>query len=154
KFVDIVIAPGFEDAALNVLKQKKNMRVMDTPGLDVPRKPYRKYRSILGGLLTQDANVRMLEDLKVVTKRQPTDKEKAAMLYAWKIVKYVKSNSIVYARESRAVGIGAGQMKRIDAAKLAAMIAQDHGEELRGCAMASDAFFPFRDGIDFAAKLG
>lgn len=96
----------------------------------------------------------MLEELKVVTKRQPTDKEKAAMLYAWKIVKYVKSNAIVYARESRAVGIGAGQMKRIDAAKLAAMIAQDHGEELRGCAMASDAFFPFRDGIDFAAKLG
>ena len=154
KFVDIVIAPGFDDAALSVLKAKKNMRIMDTPGLDVPRKPYRKYRSILGGLLTQDANVRMLEELKVVTKRQPSDKEKAAMLYAWKIVKYVKSNAIVYARENRAVGIGAGQMKRIDAAKLASMVAKTNGEELRGCAMASDAFFPFRDGIDFAASLG
>jgi phosphoribosylaminoimidazolecarboxamide formyltransferase/IMP cyclohydrolase len=154
KFVDIVIAPGFDEAALNVLKQKKNMRIMDTPGLDVPRKPYRKYRSILGGLLTQDANVRMLEDLKVVTKRQPSDKERRAMLYAWKIVKYVKSNAIVFARENRAVGIGAGQMKRIDAAKLASMIAKGQGEELRGCAMASDAFFPFRDGIDFAASLG
>jgi phosphoribosylaminoimidazolecarboxamide formyltransferase/IMP cyclohydrolase len=128
KFVDIVLAPGFDKDALQALSAKKNMRVMDTPGLDMPREPYRKYRSILGGLLAQDANVKMLEEMKVVTRRQPSEKERKAMVYAWKIVKYVKSNAIVFARENRAVGIGAGQMKRIDAAKLAAMIAKGHGE--------------------------
>ncbi|MEW6036018.1 MAG: bifunctional phosphoribosylaminoimidazolecarboxamide formyltransferase/IMP cyclohydrolase [Candidatus Micrarchaeota archaeon] len=154
KFVDIVLAPGFEDKALEILRAKKNMRVMLTPGLNVKRSPYRKYRSILGGLLVQDANVKLLDQTKVVTRRQPSEKEMKALLYAWKIVKYVKSNAIVFARENRAVGIGAGQMKRIDAAKLAATIAKDYGEDLRGCAMASDAFFPFRDGIDYAARLG
>jgi phosphoribosylaminoimidazolecarboxamide formyltransferase/IMP cyclohydrolase len=154
KFVDIVIAPSFDGGALGILRAKKNMRVMETPGTNVKRSSYRKYRSILGGLLVQDANVKVVDRMDVVTKRKPTRKEMKALLYAWKIVKYVKSNAIVYARENRAVGIGAGQMKRIDAAKLASMIARDYGEELKGCAMASDAFFPFRDGIDYAAKLG
>jgi phosphoribosylaminoimidazolecarboxamide formyltransferase/IMP cyclohydrolase len=154
KFVDIVMAPSYSDDALAILRAKKNMRVMISSGLDVKRIPYRKYRSILGGLLAQDANVKVLDDLKVVTKRKPNDDEMKALLYSWKIVKYVKSNAIVFARPSRAVGIGAGQMKRIDAAKLAATIAKDYGEDLKGCAMASDAFFPFRDGIDYAAKLG
>lgn len=154
KFVDIVLAPGFDEKALEILRAKKNLRVMECPSMNVKRLPYRKYRSILGGLLVQDANVKLIEEIKVVTKRKPTDKEMKALLYAWKIVKYVKSNAIVFARENRAVGIGAGQMKRIDAAKLAAMIAKDYGEDLKGCAMASDAFFPFRDGIDYAAKLG
>ncbi len=154
KFVDIVIAPGFEEKALEVLRSKKNMRVMEHADVTAKRLPYRKYRSILGGLLTQDANVKLAEELKVVTKRKPTEQEMKDLLYAWKIVKYVKSNAIVYARNNRAVGIGAGQMKRIDAAKLGAMIAKDYGEDVKGCAMASDAFFPFRDGIDFAAKLG
>jgi len=154
KFVDIVIAPSFEPKALELLARKKNMRVLETLGIGVKRLPYRKYRSIIGGLLVQDANVKLLEETKVVTKRKPTEKEMRAMMYAWKIAKYVKSNAIIFARESRVVGIGAGQMKRIDAAKLAATIAKDYGEELKGCAMASDAFFPFRDGIDYAAKLG
>jgi phosphoribosylaminoimidazolecarboxamide formyltransferase / IMP cyclohydrolase len=154
KFVDIVIAPGFEDKALEVLRSKKNMRVMEEPDVKSKRLPYRKYRSILGGLLAQDANVKLIEDIKVVTKRKPNEQEMKDLLYAWKIVKYVKSNAIVYARNNRAVGIGAGQMKRIDAAKLGAMIAKDYGEDVKGCAMASDAFFPFRDGIDYAAKLG
>ena len=156
KFVDIIMAPKFDPHALEVLAAKKNMRVMEVPGITTKRLPYRKYRSILGGLLVQDANVKLLEQLKVVTKRKPTEEEMKAMMYAWKITKYVKSNSIVYARANKAVGIGAGQMKRVDAAKLAAMIAKDYGygDELKGCAMASDAFFPFRDGIDYAAKLG
>ncbi len=154
KFVDIVMAPSFEEKALEVLRTKKNMRVMENPSITKKRVPYRKYRSILGGLLAQDANVKLLDDIRVVSKRKPTDEEMKAMLYAWKIVKYVKSNAIVYARPNRAVGIGAGQMKRVDAAKLAAMIAKDYGEDVKGCAMASDAFFPFRDGIDYAAKLG
>ncbi|MCI0503665.1 bifunctional phosphoribosylaminoimidazolecarboxamide formyltransferase/IMP cyclohydrolase [Candidatus Micrarchaeota archaeon] len=154
RFVDIIIAPGFDDKALEVLRAKKNMRVMETPGVNMKRVPYRKYRSILGGLLVQDANVKLLEQTKVVTKRKPSDAEMNALLYAWKVVKYVKSNAIIFARENRVVGIGAGQMKRIDAEKLAAMISRDYGGDVRGCVMASDAFFPFRDGIDYAAKQG
>jgi phosphoribosylaminoimidazolecarboxamide formyltransferase/IMP cyclohydrolase len=105
----------------------------------------------------QNADTKLLDkELKVVTKKQPTETEMKSMMYAWKIAKHVKSNAIVFARENRAVGIGAGQMKRVDAAKLAAMVANDYSgkDSLKGCAMASDAFFPFRDGIDFAAKLG
>jgi len=154
RFVEIVMAPSFSKEALQVFSAKKNMRVLQVKGTDVKRLPYRKYRSILGGLLVQDADVKMYDALKVVTKRKPSDSEMKALEYAWKIAKYVKSNAIVYARENRAVGIGAGQMKRIDAAKLAAMISKDYGEDLKGCVMASDAFFPFRDGIDYAAKLG
>jgi phosphoribosylaminoimidazolecarboxamide formyltransferase/IMP cyclohydrolase len=154
RFVEIVVAPKFSPAALDIFKSKKNIRVIEAKGLDVKRLPYRKYRSILGGLLVQDANVAMLDQLKVVTKRQPNEEEMKSLIYAWKIVKYVKSNAIVYARGTRAVGIGAGQMKRVDAAKIGSIIAQDNGESLKGCVMASDAFFPFRDGIDFAAKLG
>jgi phosphoribosylaminoimidazolecarboxamide formyltransferase / IMP cyclohydrolase len=154
KFVDIVIAPLFTQKALEVLRAKKNMRVMETSGVKQKRRPYRKYRSILGGLLVQDANVKLLDQTKVVTNRKPSEQEMNALLYAWKVVKYVKSNAIIFARENRVVGIGAGQMKRIDAEKLAAMISRDYGGDVRGCVMASDAFFPFRDGIDYAAKLG
>jgi len=128
--------------------------VMETSGVKQKRRPYRKYRSILGGLLVQDANVKLLDQTKVVTNRKPSEQEMNALLYAWKVVKYVKSNAIIFARENRVVGIGAGQMKRIDAEKLAAMISRDYGGDVRGCVMASDAFFPFRDGIDYAAKLG
>ncbi len=156
-FVEVVIAPGFSDGAKIVFSARKNLRILEMPDFSVERKPYFEYRSVPGGLLVQDANIQLLgKELKVVTKRKPTDAEMKEMMYAWKIAKHVKSNSIVFARENRAIGIGAGQMKRVDAAKLAAMVAKDYsGEEsLKGCAMASDAFFPFRDGIDFAAKLG
>lgn len=154
RFVEIVMAPEFSPDALAVFKVKKNIRIFENKGTTVKRMPYRKYRSVLGGLLVQDANVKLLDEVQVVTKRKPTESEMKALRYAWKIVKYVRSNAIVYARENRAVGIGAGQMKRIDAAKLAAMIARDNKEDLKGCVMASDAFFPFRDGIDYAASLG
>ncbi|MEK6982177.1 MAG: bifunctional phosphoribosylaminoimidazolecarboxamide formyltransferase/IMP cyclohydrolase [Candidatus Micrarchaeota archaeon] len=154
RFVEIIMAPSFTKEALTILKAKPNIRVMGIESILVKRLPYRKYRSILGGLLVQEANVKILEELKVVTARKPTEEEMSALIYAWKIVKYVKSNAIVYARENQAVGIGAGQMKRIDAAKLAAMIATDNGETLKNCVMASDAFFPFRDGIDYAASIG
>ncbi len=154
RFVEIVMAPEFSAGALEVFKGKKNIRVFENKGTTVKRMPYRKYRSVLGGLLVQDANVKLLDEVQVVTKRKPSESETKALRYAWKIVKYVRSNAIVYARENRAVGIGAGQMKRIDAARLAAMIAKDNKETLKGCVMASDAFFPFRDGIDYAASLG
>lgn len=154
-YVEVTIAPSYSKQALEVFKQKKNIRVLEIPDVEVKRKPYREYRSVVGGLLVQDANVKLFDgELKFVTKRKPTEEELHSLKYAWIIAKYVKSNAIVYARGSRAVGIGAGQMKRIDATKLGAMIATSFGEDLKGTVMASDAFFPFRDGIDAAAKLG
>jgi phosphoribosylaminoimidazolecarboxamide formyltransferase/IMP cyclohydrolase len=155
KFVEIVIAPNFTKEAQEIFSKKKNVRLLVVEQIDKKRKPYREYRSVVGGLLTQDGNV-ILHDQKfnIVTKRQPTDEEILAMKYAWKVCKHVKSNSIVYARKDRVVGIGAGQMKRVNAAKLAADIASDFNLDIKGCAMASDAFFPFRDGIDAAAKRG
>lgn len=154
-FVEVIIAPSYSKEALAEFKGKKNLRVMEVKNGNVKRQPYREYRSVVGGLLVQDANVKLFEgEPRVATKREPTPSERESLYYAWKIAKYVKSNAIVYARGKRAVGIGAGQMKRIDAAKLGAMIAKSFGEDLRGVAMASDAFFPFRDGIDYAASLG
>ena len=155
KFLEMVIAPSFSEKALQIFSKKKKLRLLTVDDINKKRKLYRKFRSVVGGLLVQDANV-ILHDgrFNVVTKRAPTDEEMLAMKYAWKVCKYVKSNSIVYARPTRVVGIGAGQMKRVDAARLAAMIAKDFGFDLKGCAMASDAFFPFRDGIDAAAERG
>ncbi|MGV8176365.1 MAG: bifunctional phosphoribosylaminoimidazolecarboxamide formyltransferase/IMP cyclohydrolase [Candidatus Bilamarchaeaceae archaeon] len=153
-YVEVIIAPKYSPKALDVFSKKGNVRVMEIEDADKRRKAYREYRSVVGGLLIQDANVKIHDELKTVTKRSPTKEEMDSLLYAWTIAKYVKSNAIVYARGSRAVAIGAGQMKRIDAAKLASMIAQSFGEETKGAVMASDAFFPFRDGIDYAAKIG
>jgi len=153
RFVEIVLAPSYTKEAIEVLKKKPNLRIMELPFKQI-NEPFKTYRSVLGGLLVQDADVELYKELKIVTKRKPSEEEMKAMIYAWKIVKYVRSNAIVYARPNKAVGIGAGQMKRIDAAKIGALIAQEFGDNLKGCAMASDAFFPFRDGIDFAAKLG
>ncbi|MFH1521265.1 MAG: bifunctional phosphoribosylaminoimidazolecarboxamide formyltransferase/IMP cyclohydrolase, partial [Candidatus Micrarchaeota archaeon] len=155
KFVEIVIGPSFTSKALETFSKKKNLRILKIDEINKKRKPYREYRSVVGGLLVQDGNVKLHDgQFKVVTKRKPTEEEMNSMKYAWKVCKYVKSNSIVYARPTRVVGIGAGQMKRVDAARLAADIAAEFGLDLKGCAMASDAFFPFRDGIDAAAKRG
>ncbi|MFH1222654.1 MAG: bifunctional phosphoribosylaminoimidazolecarboxamide formyltransferase/IMP cyclohydrolase [Candidatus Micrarchaeota archaeon] len=153
RFVEVVLAPEYDKDALEIFAAKKNMRVMELP-IKGSTHLYRTYRSVVGGLLVQDADVESYKELRVVTKRKPTEQEMKAMIYAWKIAKYVRSNAVIFAREDRAVGIGAGQMKRIDAAKIGSMIAKEFGENLKGCAMASDAFFPFRDGIDFAATLG
>jgi phosphoribosylaminoimidazolecarboxamide formyltransferase/IMP cyclohydrolase len=153
KFLEMVIAPSFTEKAKEIFSKKKRLRLLQVEGILRKRKPYLEYRSVVGGLLVQDANLKLHDGkFNVVTKRQPTDEEMLAMKYAWKVCKYVKSNSIVYARPTRVIGIGAGQMKRVDAARLGAMIAKDFGLSLEGCAMASDAFFPFRDGIDAAAE--
>jgi len=153
RFVEIVMAPSFTDDAKVVFSKKKNLRLLELP-ITKGLVRHRRYRSILGGFLVQDSDVELYKEIKVVTKRQPTEEEMEAMMYAWRVSKYVRSNAIIYAKKNRAVGIGAGQMKRVDAAKLGAMIAKDFGESLEGAAMASDAFFPFRDGIDYAAELG
>jgi len=154
-FIEVVVAPGFDDEALGILKKKKNLRVIQFD-VSAKQKDKLEYRSVLGGLLVQDKNTRLYDKLEVVTKRKPTEEEMKSLLYVWKIDKHVKSNAIVVGKNGRAIGIGAGQQKRIDAEKLAAMVAKDYSGNfsLKGAALASDAFFPFRDGIDFAHSLG
>lgn len=155
QFVEVIIAPAVDDDALTVLAGKQNVRVLacgrwqqQTPGLD--------FKRVNGGLLVQERDVGMvnLQDLQVVTERQPTEAEMRDALFCWKVAKFVKSNAIVYAREQRTIGIGAGQMSRVYSAKIAGIKAADEDLDVKGSAMASDAFFPFRDGIDAAAAVG
>jgi phosphoribosylaminoimidazolecarboxamide formyltransferase/IMP cyclohydrolase len=154
QFVEVLIAPEFEPGALDYAKKKANVRVLKIPhgdgrnNFDVKR--------IGSGLLMQTSDIREVtrDELKVVTKRAPTPAEFDDLLFAWRIAKYVKSNAIVYARDQRTVGIGAGQMSRVISARIAAIKAGDAGLAVPGSVMASDAFFPFRDGIDAAASAG
>src|SRR5205807_205594 len=150
-FVEVVVAPKYEPAALEILRTKKNLRVLriDEQNQDAGL----EYRQVSGGMLvqTRDAHRLNREGLKVVTKRAPSDRELDDLLFAWTVCKHTKSNAIVYARDKQTVGVGAGQMSRVDAVKIGAMRAQ---LPLEGSVMASDAFFPFRDGIDGAAKDG
>ena len=148
-FLEVIAAPGFEEEAKAKFASKKNLRLVEvTPA---PQKWVLK--NVSGGILVQDADVRPLEesDLKVVTKRQPTPEEKRALLFAWKVCKHVKSNAILYARDGQSVGVGAGQMSRVDSCKIGAMKAQ---LPLKGTVAASDAFFPFPDGVEEIAKAG
>jgi phosphoribosylaminoimidazolecarboxamide formyltransferase/IMP cyclohydrolase len=150
-FTEVIIAPDYEPAALEVLKTKKNLRVM---GAGSPERPQvLEYKQISGGMLVQTSDTHRLnrEDLKAVTKREPIEDEIRDLLFAWTVCKHTKSNAIVYARDGQTVGVGAGQMSRVDSVKLGAMRAQ---LPVLGSVLASDAFFPFRDGIDEAAKHG
>jgi len=153
-FVEVVIAPGFTEDALAELKRKKDLRLLDVgPLATVPQTGY-DLKKLVGGVIVQDRDLGGLADLKalkVPTVRTPTDEEYAACAFAWKVCKHVKSNAIIYAKPGQTVGIGAGQMSRIDSVKLAGMKAQ---MSVKGCVMASDAFFPFRDGLDAAAQAG
>jgi phosphoribosylaminoimidazolecarboxamide formyltransferase/IMP cyclohydrolase len=150
-FTEVVIAPDYSEAALSVLRAKKNLRVLRM-GQPV-RAEGLEYRQITGGMLvqTRDAHQLSRDALKVVTRRAPTEEEMRALLFAWTVCKHTKSNAIVYAREGQTVGVGAGQMSRVDSVKLGAMRAQ---LPVKGSVLASDAFFPFRDGIDEAARHG
>ena len=152
-FTEVIIAPAFEPAALELFAKKKDLRLLDVGPLGDAPSPGLEYKRIVGGLLLQDRDLAILDEaeLEVVTERQPTEEEMAAMRFAWVVCKHVKSNAIILTRADRTVGIGAGQMSRVDSTRIAAMKAQ---EETQGCALASDAFFPFRDGIDEAAKAG
>lgn len=157
-FLEAVIAPSYTEKALEILSKKKRLRVMKLKNFTTKRVDSLHMRSVTGGLLAQDKDNALLEGsidhLKVVTKRKPTESEKKAMLFAWKVCKHVKSNCVLYAREDRTIGIGAGQMSRVDASLLGAMKAKNAGLDTKGTALASDAFFPFRDGVDAAAKAG
>ncbi|NOI62591.1 bifunctional phosphoribosylaminoimidazolecarboxamide formyltransferase/IMP cyclohydrolase [Vibrio aestuarianus] len=155
QFVEVIIAPSVSAEAVEVVAAKKNVRLLEcgqwstkTTGFDVKR--------VNGGLLVQDRDQGMVsaEELKVVSKRQPTAEELKDALFCWKVAKYVKSNAIVYSKGDMTIGVGAGQMSRVYSAKIAGIKAADEGLQVEGCVMASDAFFPFRDGIDAAAEAG
>ena len=156
QFAEVIVAPKIDEAALSITGTKQNMRVLECGKLSAKRQPGLHMQSVCNGVLIQDRDVRVLNsrDLKTVSERAPTDEEMRDMLFAWPVVKYVKSNAIVYCRGRRTLGIGAGQMSRVYSAKIAAMKAADAGHDLQGAVMASDAFFPFRDGIDAAAEAG
>lgn len=155
QFVEVIIAPSVASDALSILATKQNVRVLTCGEWDKPVAGL-DFKRVNGGLLVQDRDLGMVEqdDLRVVTKRQPTEREFKDALFCWKVAKFVKSNAIVYAKNDMTVGIGAGQMSRVYSAKIAGIKAADEGLEVAGCAMASDAFFPFRDGIDAAAAVG
>ncbi len=148
-FLEVIAAPGFDEAAKAKFSSKKNLRLVEV----VPSDQKWVLKNISGGMLMQDADVRPLceADLKVVTKRAPAPEEKRALLFGWKVCKHVKSNAILYVRDGQTVGVGAGQMSRVDSCKIGAMKAQ---LPLKGTVAASDAFFPFPDGVEEIAKAG
>ena len=156
QFVEVIIAPGIDEAAEAALAEKSNVRVLLTGELSADEPARLDFKRVTGGLLVQDldAGKVAVDALKSVSKRQPTEQELIDLLFAWRVVKYVKSNAIVYCRDQATVGIGAGQMSRVYSARIAAIKAADEGLEVNGAVMASDAFFPFRDGIDSAAEAG
>jgi phosphoribosylaminoimidazolecarboxamide formyltransferase/IMP cyclohydrolase len=155
-FLEAVVAPAFEKKALNVFKKKKNLRVIETgkapQGKGDNGTP--ELKRVSGGFLAQTPDKESASDLKTVTQRGPTERELEDLLFSWNVVKHVKSNAIVIARCTQTVGIGAGQMSRIDSTRIALMKAGDAGLDVKGGVLASDAFFPFRDNVDMAAEQG
>jgi len=155
-FSEVIIAPDFDAEARAILQKKKNLRLirLKTPPLEA--RPTSDIRSVCGGVLVQDADAAQetSSEYRTVTKRRPTKTELNAMLFGWRVVKHVKSNAIVYAKADRTLGIGAGQMSRVDASRVAIWKAKEAGLSLKGSAVASDAFFPFRDGLIAAANAG
>ena len=156
QFVEVIIAPSVHPDALTILAGKQNVRVLACGAWGSVRPAALDYKRVTGGLLVQerDNGQIMEQDLKVVTQRRPTPQELHDLLFAWKVVKFVKSNAIVYCKEGRTIGVGAGQMSRVYSARIASIKATDAGLEVQGSVMASDAFFPFRDGLDQAAEVG
>ena len=156
QFVEVIIAPSASTAAIEAVSAKKNVRLLVTGEWQGSSATGLDYKRVNGGLLVQDHDNGMigLDDLKVVTKRQPTEDELSDLLFAWKTAKMVKSNAIVYAKGGRTIGVGAGQMSRVNSARIAGIKAEHAGLEVPGSVMASDAFFPFRDGLDNAAAAG
>jgi phosphoribosylaminoimidazolecarboxamide formyltransferase/IMP cyclohydrolase len=155
-FVEVVMAKGYEEGALEVLEQKENVRILDDAERRNEPVADRDIRRVRGGLLVQDRDedIELRDEMTIVTERKPTEQEWGEMLFAWKVCKHVRSNAIVIARDLGTVGIGAGQMSRIDSVKLAVEKAGERGLDLEGSALASDAFFPFADGPLIAIEAG
>ncbi len=156
QFVEVILAPGISDAARDLLAAKENVRVLLTGDLSVPVTQLLEYKTVAGGLLvqTRDQGVVRAQELRAVTKRVPTLAELDDLIFAWRVAKYVKSNAIVCVKHKATVGIGAGQMSRVVSSKIAALKARDAGLDMQGSSIASDAYFPFRDGLDTLAELG
>ncbi len=159
QFVEVIIAPNVSERAKVVISEKKNVRLLICGEWQQPApdsKPVWDFKKVNGGLLIQDRDLGVITEgeLKIVSKVQPTTEQIKDLLFCWKVAKSVKSNAIVYANKEQTIGVGAGQMSRVYSAKVAGIKAADEGLEVKGCVMASDAFFPFRDGIDAAAEAG
>jgi phosphoribosylaminoimidazolecarboxamide formyltransferase/IMP cyclohydrolase len=154
QFVEVIIAPAVSTQAAAAVAAKKNVRLLECGFWPQQPAPRLDFKRVNGGLLVQDTDLLLSGDLKVVSKRAPTEKEMKDLLFTWRVAKFVKSNAIVYGRDGMTIGVGAGQMSRVNSARIAAIKAEHAGLEVKGSAMASDAFFPFRDGIDNAAAAG
>ncbi|MFD2643725.1 bifunctional phosphoribosylaminoimidazolecarboxamide formyltransferase/IMP cyclohydrolase [Pseudomonas japonica] len=156
QFVEVIIAPSVSEEARAVVAAKANVRLLACGEWSAERAAAWDYKRVTGGLLVQSRDIGMITegDLKVVTQRAPSEQEIHDLIFAWKVAKFVKSNAIVYAKNRQTIGVGAGQMSRVNSARIAAIKAEHAGLQVQGAVMASDAFFPFRDGIDNAAKVG
>jgi phosphoribosylaminoimidazolecarboxamide formyltransferase/IMP cyclohydrolase len=156
QFVEVIIAPTISAGAKAALAAKANIRALECGAWTNTEAACLDFKKVAGGLLVQDKDFGKItaDDIKVVSKRAPTEQELADLLFAWKVAKFVKSNAIVYCKNGQTIGVGAGQMSRVYSAKIAGIKAADGGLVVEGSAMASDAFFPFRDGIDAAAEAG
>jgi len=154
QFVEVIIAPGIHDDALAIVAAKKNLRLLDSGPWESNQTEHYDFKRVNGGLLVQTADNMLYNDLTVVTKRQPTEQEMQDLLFTWHVAKFVKSNAIIYGKNQMTIGVGAGQMSRVNSARIAAIKAEQAGLEVAGSVMASDAFFPFRDGLDNAAQVG
>ena len=158
QFVEVIIAPSVSTSAQAILATKQNVRVLTVGdwSSQTQTSPSFDLKRVAGGLLVQDKDVGVVlrPDMKIVTQRAPSEQEWTDLLFAWKIAKFVKSNAIVYCKNGQLIGVGAGQMSRVYSAKIAGIKANDAGLIVQGSVMASDAFFPFRDGIDSAAEVG
>lgn len=158
QFVEVIVAPSIDADAAAVTAEKKNVRVLETGDWNLAdnNRPSFEYKKVGGGLLVQDSDLGVIseKDLRVVTTKAPTPEQVQDMLFAWTVVKYVKSNAIIFCKDGMTVGVGAGQMSRVYSTRIAAIKAADENLQVNGSVMASDAFFPFRDGIDAAAETG
>ena len=154
QFVEVLIAPAVTAEAQAILARKKNVRVLACGAWPKSPIPRQSLKQVQGGVLLQDEDLSLYEGLSVVTERAPSSAEHEALLFAWQVAKFVKSNAIVYAKDNSTIGVGAGQMSRVNSARIAVDKATQAGLTVSGSVMASDAFFPFRDGIDHAAAAG
>ncbi len=154
QFVEVIIAPAVSSQAAAAVAAKKNVRLLACGAWDQTPTPYLDFKRVLGGLLVQEADIALAGQLKIVGRRAPSEAEMRDLFFGWRVAKFVKSNAIVYARDTQTIGVGAGQMSRVNSARIASIKAEQAGLAVQGAVMASDAFFPFRDGIDQAAANG
>jgi len=154
QFVEVIIAPSVSQDALAVVSAKKNVRLLECGQWSGKNQPRLDFKRVHGGLLVQDSDMELVNETKVVSKRKPTEQELRDLLFTWRVAKFVKSNAIIYGKDNMTIGVGAGQMSRVNSARIAGIKAELAGLDVKGSVMASDAFFPFRDGLDQAGEAG